>query len=111
MILKKHKMADLQLYVLTTLVIAVTSPTFAQNNSKTHEQLRAAFQECRTELGLPAPTPGERPQAPDEETKAKIDTCLKEKGFERPKFDRPPRGERLRPSEDSEGGGNGGGFR
>lgn len=46
--------------------------------------MREAFRACNEELGIERPEPGQRPQAPDEETRAKLDACLKEKGFEPP---------------------------
>lgn len=97
---KRQALADLQLYIATSIVLALSSPALAQQTdsarSKSHEEHRAALDACREELGLPAPVQGERPQALDEETRAQMDACLKEKGFEPPKFGRghggrPPR--------------------
>lgn len=88
MILKKEKLAEIQLYVLTTVVLALTTPAFAQEEQgrKGHAEHRAAFEACLTELGIEKPAPGERPKAPSEEERTKMDDCLKAKGFEPPKF-------------------------
>ncbi|CAE79296.1 hypothetical protein AB1A81_06400 [Bdellovibrio bacteriovorus] len=95
--LKKQMMATLILAGLTT---AHTS--FAQE--KSHEALREAFRACHDELGIEQPEPGQRPQAPDEETRKKIDTCLKEKGFEVSKFGRGGGPGKGRPERSSDGG-------
>ncbi|WP_374079232.1 hypothetical protein [Bdellovibrio bacteriovorus] len=107
MILKKQKIADLQLYVLTTVILAMASPGYAQNEegfrNKSQAEHRAAFEACREELDLPQPEPGQRPQALDEETRDKLDACLKEKGFEPPKFGRGGHGKRPPVHEGSSG--------
>ncbi|MDG0816002.1 hypothetical protein [Bdellovibrio svalbardensis] len=65
-------------------VMAAGSKVFAQQDSSQHEAKRAAFAECANEVGLPKPEAGQRPQAPDEEQRTKMDACLKAKGFEPP---------------------------
>ncbi|WP_374035379.1 hypothetical protein ACES2I_06410 [Bdellovibrio bacteriovorus] len=75
--------------IATLILVTVTSahPSWAQE--KSHEALREAFRACHEELGIAQPEPGQRPQAPDDETRSKIDACLQEKGFEAPpKFGR-----------------------
>ncbi|UOF02502.1 hypothetical protein [Bdellovibrio reynosensis] len=106
MILKKDRIAEVQLYILTTLVLAFAPPAFAQEEArKSHEEHRAAFDACLAELGVEKPEKGQRPQAPDEELRTKIDECLKEKGFEPPKFRGGRGGHHGPPPEDREGSG------
>lgn len=50
------------------------------------EAMRAAFDACHQELGIERPEPGQRPQAPDDETRQKVEACMKSKGFEMHKF-------------------------
>ncbi len=70
---------------LSVAVVAVAaSNAFAQDSSSSHDAMRAAFAACANEVGLPKPVAGQRPQAPDEEQRAKMDACLKAKGFEPP---------------------------
>ncbi|KHD87527.1 MAG: hypothetical protein OM95_13855 [Bdellovibrio sp. ArHS] len=105
---KKQLVTDLQVFMALSLVLALNAPAVAQTegfHGRSQEDHRAAFDACREELGLPEPTPGERPQAPDEETREKMDACLKEKGFEPPKFGRGPQGGRPpRPNDSSSSG-------
>lgn len=82
----------------------VASMAMAQSNSDTsREAMREAFAQCAESVGLPKPEAGQRPQAPDEEQRAKMDACLKEKGFTPPSHfgggHRPP------PPGDQQGGG------
>lgn len=59
---------------------------------KRNHEHRAAMKACMEELGIPQPERGERPQAPSEEVRERIDSCMKSKGFEKPLFkprDRP----------------------
>lgn len=79
---------DLRKAVLAGLSVAVVtiagSNVFAQQDSSKHEAMHTAFAVCANEVGLPKPEEGQRPQAPDEEQRQKMDACLKAKGFEPP---------------------------
>lgn len=89
-----------QMFV-TAVLVALTATPSTWAEQKSHEELKEAFRACEQELGIARPEPGTRPQAPDEETRAKLDTCLINKGFEVPKFGRggPGKGHPERPTE------------
>ena len=95
--------------VLTLIAIASLFATsaMAQSDDASHEERRAAFEACLAELGIEKPAQGERPQAPDNETRAKIDDCMNGKGFEPPQHrGEGPRGggEGRRPPRNEAGG-------
>lgn len=103
MILKRKVIATLAIVI--GAVTGVSMSAFAQQaHSEAH---RAAFEECREQLGLEKPAEGQRPTALDEDTRAQLDACLKEKGFEPPKFGRkgPHGGKRPAASEESSSSG------
>ncbi len=57
---------------------------------------KAAFDSCLTSAGIERPEPGERPQAPSDEERQLVDSCLQEKGFQPPTHRGGPRGEGRR---------------
>lgn len=93
------KNAFKEVLMLIAIVSIFATQAMAQNENTSHEEHRAAFDSCLTELGIEKPEEGQRPQAPDDETREKIDACMKEKGFEPPKHRGGPRegGEGRRP--------------
>ncbi len=101
MILKRKVTRTLAMVVGAVTVVSMGA--FArQEHSEAH---RAAFEECREQLGLEKPAAGQRPTALDEETRAQLDACLKEKGFEPPKFGRKgPHGGKRSASDDENSG-------
>lgn len=86
----------LRRFGIAMVIAALTSVAQAQQANH-----RAAFDTCMKELNLPLPKREERPQAPDEDTRAKIDNCLKSKGFEPPQ--RGPRGHHPPPPPETSG--------
>ncbi|KYG62504.1 hypothetical protein AZI86_16400 [Bdellovibrio bacteriovorus] len=73
-----------EVLMLIAIVCLFATSAMAQSDDTSHEEHRAAFRVCLAELGIEKPAQGERPQAPDEETREKIDACMKDKGFEAP---------------------------
>lgn len=103
MILKHKITGTLALVVFAASLVSVTAAA-QPAHSEAH---RAAFEECREQLGLEKPVAGQRPTALDDDTRAQLDACLKEKGFEPPKFGRKgPRGDK-RPAAAEESSGSG----
>lgn len=93
--IKNNHLKQIAVLVLSLSFISVS----AEAEQKSHDDLREAFRACHEELGIAQPAPGQRPQAPDETAKNQIDACLKDKGFEVPKF-----GPRHGGREESSGG-------
>ncbi|WP_347357968.1 hypothetical protein [Bdellovibrio sp.] len=97
------KQAHKTVFALTVLLSLTSMGVQASaQQQKSREAMKEAFRACSEELGIERPKPGQRPQAPDEETRDKMDACLKEKGFEPPvKFGHGPGGrdEQGRPTE------------
>lgn len=75
--------------IILAVALLLAGASQAQESSSfasSREAMRAAFDACHEELGIERPEPGQRPQAPDEETRQKIEACMKSKGFEMSKF-------------------------
>lgn len=81
---QSKKNAFKEVLMLMAIVSLFATSAMAQSDDASHEERRAAFDACLSELGIEKPAQGQRPQAPDDETREKIDACMKEKGFEAP---------------------------
>src|SRR5438309_1097814 len=106
--MKKEFKEIVLLGVFGAAISLVSMSAFAQQDDKSQDARRAAFGACADEVGLQKPEPGTRPQAPSEEQRAKMDACLKAKGFQAPtRFGggRPPG---PPPQDGNNSGGNGG---
>ncbi|HWU42536.1 MAG TPA: hypothetical protein VN132_03825 [Bdellovibrio sp.] len=71
--------------LIIAAVIASSSAAMSQQSDQSREEMRAAFAACAESVGLQKPEAGQRPQAPTDEQRQKMDTCLKEKGFDPPR--------------------------
>lgn len=98
--------------VLFCVALNVSLMAFAQTERPNREAFRKAMDECRTAAQAAGITVPERRggggERPSEEARQYMDTCMADKGFERP--ERPPEGGRrhhFQQQKESESGGEG----
>lgn len=70
------------LMLVTVLTLFATAAIAQSEDSQSAH--RAAFEACLSSLGIERPERGQRPTAPDDEMREKIDACMLEKGYEVP---------------------------